>query len=55
MFLRIVLSVVCIFPMLIIVFNVPPILAGFLQVGVYVVYVMGFVQFKSNRSFRSFE
>ena len=47
--LKVMLAVVVIWPFLVFVFHVPPELATFLQVGVYVIYWLGYASWKSNR------
>ena len=49
-FLNIVLAIVYVFPTLVDTFHMPIVLSGFVQVGIYVLYVWGFMQYKSGKS-----
>ena len=53
MFIKIVFSVVFIYPVLVKVFSIPPVLSLFLQVGIYSVYIIGYAQWKSGKSVRN--
>ncbi len=53
--LKIMLSVVFIFPTLVNTFGVPIILATFLQVGVYYVYATWYSQYKSGKGWKYYE
>ena len=50
MFVKIVFSVVFIYPILVKVFGVPGVLSGFLQVGVWAIYIVGIFQWKAKIS-----
>lgn len=50
MFIKIVFSVVFIYPVLVEVFGVPDVLSGFLQIGVWALYLIGLAQWKSKVS-----
>jgi hypothetical protein len=47
--LKVVLAVVLIWPWLVFVFHVPVELATLLQVGIYIIYWLGYASWKSNR------
>ena len=47
--LKVLLGVVVILPWLIYVFHIPAIFAIFMQVGIYVIYWLGYASWKSNR------
>ena len=53
--LDIVFSVVIIFPIVINTFNIPVVLSVFMQVGIYVVYATGYIQWKSGKGLKYFE
>ena len=50
MFVKIVFSVVFIYPILVKVFGVPGVLSGFLQIGVWSLYLIGIAQWKAKVS-----
>lgn len=50
--IQIILAIVLILPTLIVTFQFPASLSVFLQLGIYVVYYIGYVQFKANRPIR---
>ena len=50
MFVKIVFSVVFIYPVLVKVFGVPGVLSAFLQVGIWALYLIGLAQWKSKVS-----
>lgn len=49
-FLNIVLAIIYVYPTLVDTFNLPNELSVFLQIGIYVLYVWGFMQYKSGKS-----
>lgn len=55
MFLKVVFAVIVILPILIDIFGVPVGLASLIQVGIYVIYFMGWTQWKSNKGLRYYE
>lgn len=52
---KIIFAVVFVFPTLVFVFNVPAILAAFLQVGVYYIYSIWYAQYKSGKGWKFYE
>ena len=52
MFVKIIFSIVFIFPVLVKVFEVPTVLAAFLQVGIVGIYIWGLAQWKTGKSTR---
>ena len=50
MFVKIVFSVVFVYPILVEVFGVPDVLSAFLQVGVWAIYIVGIFQWKAKIS-----
>ena len=50
MFVKIVFSVVFIYPILVEVFYVPEVLSGFLQIGIWSLYLVGIAQWKAKVS-----
>ena len=54
-FMRILISVVLIYPTLAYVFGVPEELSAALQIGIVAIYVWGWIQWKSNRQPKYFE
>lgn len=55
MVLRIFFAIVIIFPTLVDTFSVPAGISGFLQVGVWVTYYLGWAQWKSGKSFEAIQ
>ena len=55
MFLSVIFSIVIIFPKLISIFNIPAGISAFIQVAIYVVYFIGWAQWKSNKGMRMYE
>ena len=53
--LKILLAVVVIYPILVNVFMIPPQISGLIQVGIYVVYGIALVQFKTGRNIHYME
>jgi len=53
--LQIVLTVVFVLPMLVTKFNIEPLLAVFIQVGIYYVYSVWYVQYKSGKPWKMYE
>jgi len=53
--LNILLSVVFVLPALMDVFGIEPILALFIQVGVYIIYALAYAQIISNRGLKNYE
>ena len=49
MFIKIIFSIVFIYPVLVNVFKVPAPLSAMLQTSIYILYIWGLVQFKSGR------
>ena len=54
MLLKIIFSIVVIYPAMVEVFHVPPALAALLNVGVIVIYILGIIQWKSGKSFKNY-
>ena len=52
MFVKIVFSVVFIYPVLVKVFGVPEVLSGFLQCGIYFLWILGYAQWKKGLSLK---
>ena len=55
LFVKIIFAVAFIFPLLISIFNVPASLAAFIQGGIYVIYLWGYMQWKAGRSTKYME
>jgi hypothetical protein len=53
--LKIIFTVVFVFPTLITVFHVPIALSLFIQAGIYYVYAIWYVQFKSGKGWKQYE
>ena len=49
-FIKIVFAVVFIYPVLVEVFGIPGVLSGFLQIGIYSIYLVGLFQWKAKIS-----
>jgi len=55
LFIKIIFAIAFIFPLLISIFNVPTSLAAFIQGGIYVIYLWGYMQWKSGKSTKYME
>lgn len=55
MFLQIAFAIVLVYPTLVDTFGIPGSLSAFIQVGIYVIYVWGYMQFKTGRSTKHME
>ena len=53
--LKILFTVIFVFPTLVTVFNIPAALSLFIQAGIYYVYAIWYAQFKSGRGWKMYE
>lgn len=53
--IKIVFTVVFVFPTLVSTFQVPTVLSVFLQAGIYYVYALWFAQFRSGKGYKQYE
>lgn len=54
-FLNVIFCIVCLYPTLVNDFGVPALLSGFMQLGIYVVYAVGFIQFLTGKQMKGME
>ena len=53
--IKIIFTIVFVFPTLVSVFNIPAVLSIFIQTGVYYVYAIWYAQFKSGKGWKQYE